>query len=95
LATANRAVTTEAPHWRYSRRGGIPEGARGSFNEAATVTLCLRQKASHFCKILSAFSSDGPFVERSCTLFGPQKVRCGAGRLQLGLAKVSGLGFFA
>ncbi len=47
LATASCAVTTEAPHWRHSRRGRIP-GGPAALNEAATVTLCWQQKASHF-----------------------------------------------
>jgi hypothetical protein len=53
---AARAVTTEAPHWRSSRRGGIPEEPRPS-GYAATVTLCLPRKASHFWRMLLVVSS--------------------------------------
>ena len=55
LVTADRAVTTEAPRWRYSRRGGIPEGARGSFNEAATDALFASESQSFLHKFLSFF----------------------------------------
>ena len=51
MATASRAVTTEAPHWRLSRRGRI-QGGPTALNHAATVTLCSPGKASHFWGIL-------------------------------------------
>jgi hypothetical protein len=47
FATASRAGTTEAPHWRSSRRGRIPGGPK-ALRHTATLTLCSRRKASHF-----------------------------------------------
>jgi hypothetical protein len=38
LATASRAVTTEAPHWRHSRRGRIPRG-RKALKDAAKLEI--------------------------------------------------------
>jgi hypothetical protein len=55
LTTASRAVTTEAPHWRSSRRGRIPGGSL-ALRHAATVTLCWRRKASHFWGMLLLLS---------------------------------------
>ena len=51
LGTASCAVTTEAPHWRHSRRGRI-RGGPTALNHAATVTLCSHRKASHFWRML-------------------------------------------
>jgi hypothetical protein len=69
LPTASRAVTTEAPHWRQRRRGRIPGGPT-ALRQAATVTLCLRRKASHFWPmLLPAFRTS-----RSCNDCGS---RCG------------------
>jgi hypothetical protein len=50
VITASRAVTTEAPHWRLSRRGRDPRRGQ-ALNHAATVTLCSQRKASHFWRI--------------------------------------------
>jgi hypothetical protein len=61
LATASRAVTTEAPHWRHSRRGRIPVG-RMALKDAATVTLCSRRKASHFWIMLLLVSGAADHV---------------------------------
>src|SRR4051812_48819651 len=51
FATASRAGTTEAPHWRSSRRGRIPGGPK-ALRHTATLTLCSRRKASHFWGVL-------------------------------------------
>jgi hypothetical protein len=54
LATASRAVTTETPHWRKSRRGRIP-GTPMALCKTPTVTLCLQRKSSPFCISRSGF----------------------------------------
>src|SRR4029077_9266677 len=50
LATASRAVTTEAPQWRESRRGRIPERGNTASSRTATLTLCWRRESSPFCE---------------------------------------------
>src|SRR5215469_13516364 len=44
-----RAVTTEAPQWRYRQRGGIRDEAKGLIN-TTTLTLRLQRKSSPFWK---------------------------------------------
>jgi hypothetical protein len=45
LATASRAVTTEAPQQRLQPAGQI-QGAPRALDKAPTVTLCLQRKSS-------------------------------------------------
>jgi hypothetical protein len=47
FGAASSAVTTEAPHWRESRRGRIPEEHLALY-EGGPVTLCSQPKSSPF-----------------------------------------------
>jgi hypothetical protein len=47
FGAASSAVTTAAPHWRESRRGGIPEEPLALY-EGGPVTLCSKPKSSPF-----------------------------------------------
>ena len=51
FGAASSAVTTEAPHWRESRRGRIPEEPLALY-EAGTVTLCSQPKSSPYLNYL-------------------------------------------
>jgi hypothetical protein len=82
LTTASRAVTTEAPHWRSSRRGRIPGGSL-ALRHAATVTLCWRRKASHFWRMLL-------LVSRTAEHGMISAIGCATRRLQLMGENVSG-----
>ncbi len=52
LATTIAAVTTEAPHWRRSRRGRIQPQGQAASSSRATLPLCYHRKASPFWIIL-------------------------------------------
>jgi hypothetical protein len=61
-----------------------------ALNDAATVTLCSRRKASHFSIMLLLVSgaADHAMILRSrSAVVQPTKVRCGARYLQLVRAK--------
>jgi len=48
---ASCAATTEAPHWRESRRGRIPKEPLALY-EGGPVTLCSQPKSSSFWTLL-------------------------------------------
>ena len=57
LATASRAVTTEAPQRALSRRGRIP-GAPRALYKAPTVALCLQPEIATRTRGLIGISPD-------------------------------------
>jgi hypothetical protein len=59
VGVASCAATTEAPHWRESRRGRIPNEPLALY-EGGPVTLCSQPKSSPFwINLVGRNASDG------------------------------------